>query len=113
MPEQTELDKKIEMVLRDFDSKNHVMVATRIEGLYEATKDVHKLIQQEKEAVEKAYGGCKKCYGKGYATRRHGLTGSDDFGGEGFTDPAKTHMVFCSCDRGKQLESLSLQKGNG
>jgi hypothetical protein len=59
------------------------------------------------EGTEKAYGGCKKCYGKGYATVRYGLKYVADFEGDkDYIDPIKTHMHFCSCDRGKQLKNL-------
>jgi len=60
----------------------------------------------------KAYGGCTKCYGKGYATVSDRWLGHDTdtdvgspggyvSGGEDFA------MKFCSCDRGKQLERLT------
>jgi len=41
--------------------------------------------------AEAAYGKCHFCYGKGYSTTRfqHGVT-----------------MNFCSCERGKQLDTL-------
>lgn len=61
--------------------------------------------KREKE-VAKAFGGCTKCYGKGYSTYRHGISGVEDFGGDGFERAPKTHMIYCSCDRGKQLEEL-------
>lgn len=58
------------------------------------------------ENIEKAYGGCHKCYGKGYATVRDGTIGYSDFGGEGFKTPITTKMKFCSCERGTQLSAL-------
>lgn len=59
-----------------------------------------------KEA-EKAYGGCHRCYGKGYSTVRYGYTGAPDFeGDQGFIEPVSTHVHFCECDRGKQLKEL-------
>lgn len=70
--------------------------------------------QARREAVEetsKAYGGCTKCYGKGYSTQRHGLYVSPDFEGDvGYQVSPKTHMVFCKCDRGSQLEKLLSHK---
>lgn len=57
--------------------------------------------------LEKAFGGCKKCYGKGYSTVRYGYKISADF--EGQKDhiiPDKTNINYCSCDRGKQLEQV-------
>lgn len=56
--------------------------------------------------LEKAYGNCRNCFGKGYATVQYGLEGHEDFGGDGFRTPAETHMKLCSCERGKQLGQL-------
>lgn len=57
--------------------------------------------------TEKAFGGCKKCYGKGYATYRHGTRTSADFiGDRSYTTPQETRMLFCVCERGKALEKL-------
>lgn len=67
--------------------------------------------QAEKETA-KAYGGCMKCYGKGYATYRHGYRAEADMlQSEEQEDPIETHMIFCTCDRGKQLEALTKLKG--
>lgn len=64
-------------------------------------------IIEEVERAEKAYGGCHNCYGKGYSTYRHGYTGMGDFEGDpDYSEQIKTHMVFCECDRGKQLKEL-------
>lgn len=53
---------------------------------------------------------CEKCRGKGYSTEISGTHGSEDFGGDGFDIPPRNHMVFCPCERGKQLES-AIKKG--
>lgn len=59
------------------------------------------------EKIKKAFGGCEKCYGKGYSTYRYGIIGIPDFEGDkGFKDPIKTNIVYCTCDRGKQLKEL-------
>ena len=59
------------------------------------------------EEVSKAYGFCTKCYGKGYATVRYGFNAHADFiGDKSYEYGTKTHMKFCDCDRGKQLEEL-------
>lgn len=42
--------------------------------------------------IERAFGGCHNCYGKGYSTTQ--------FGGKTFS------LIYCSCARGKQLERL-------
>lgn len=53
-----------------------------------------------REETEKAFGSCKKCYGKGYSTEykvtssRLGKNVSPD------------SINFCSCERGKQLEQV-------
>lgn len=66
------------------------------------------------EEASKAFGNCKKCYGKGYSTEMKGaIEGAEDFGGEGFILPPKRVMNFCSCGRGKQLESLIRQHKEG
>lgn len=58
--------------------------------------------------TQKAFGGCLICYGKGYYTYRQGIRGSSDFemGVKGFQDPIITHVGYCKCDRGVQLETL-------
>lgn len=56
--------------------------------------------------TNKAFGGCEKCYGKGYATVQYGIQGFEDFGNDGFVAPIRTNMHFCTCERGKQLEKL-------
>ena len=60
------------------------------------------------ERMAKAFGNCRKCYGKGYATYRHGYRAEADMlGSEEQEDPFETRMIFCTCDRGKQLKQLS------
>jgi hypothetical protein len=61
--------------------------------------------------VEKAYGGCHNCYGKGYATVNDRWMGHDtdqDIGSPGGTIQGGSDfaMKFCTCDRGKQLQEL-------
>lgn len=67
---------------------------------------VRNLLTQQEARLKQAFGGCTKCYGKGYATHMQQLTGYDDFGGEGFQEKPKVHITYCSCDRGKQLAKL-------
>lgn len=56
---------------------------------------------KELEKVAKMFGGCTKCYGKGYGT-----TTTQYSEGDGFRKWTEQEMDFCSCDRGKQLEKL-------
>lgn len=79
-----------------------------------AISDIMGLIDR----AEKAFGGCKKCYGKGYSTYRHGLSSGDDsdLGVKSRDFEPKIRMIFCECDRGKQLEALidqGVEKGIG
>lgn len=79
------------------------------------TEDIENFLESKLRELEKAYGNCQKCYGKGYSTVRYGLKTSADFEGEkDYIDPIKTNIHFCTCDRGKQLEeqfkTLSEQK---
>lgn len=62
----------------------------------EKASDIERLFAAHLQAAEKAYGGCHNCYGKGYATRQAF--------GNGRTDIPQDPMVYCKCDRGKQLE---------
>lgn len=65
------------------------------------------------QELEKAYGGCHNCYGKGYATEIHAEIAYADFGDElGGADSRKTEglrLNFCKCSRGRQLEKLMVQ----
>lgn len=63
------------------------------------------------EKLERAYGGCRKCYGKGYSTYRYGVkTSADMVGDKEYIDPIETHMNYCICDRGVQLQQLVEKK---
>lgn len=73
--------------------------------------------QRAVDEVEKAYGGCHKCYGKGYASYKTQHTGygtDGDIGGfEGhYKRDIPIEMKFCSCDRGKQLSELQSGENN-
>lgn len=50
--------------------------------------------KDEIEKVKKAFGGCEKCYGKGYSTQIDPLH-SDT-----------TRINTCVCDRGKQIDAM-------
>jgi hypothetical protein len=57
--------------------------------------------------VEKAYGGCRKCYGKGYSTvlEHYSGHGESDVGqGDVSVFGEMPRMNFCSCERGKALK---------
>lgn len=59
--------------------------------------------------LKKAFGGCTKCYGKGYSTEWVGETTIEpDFDGDKryLMEKAHSQIHFCDCDRGKQLEKL-------
>lgn len=79
-------------------------------GLCDISEEVLALIQQKQLETAKAYGGCTKCYGKGYATHIDATTAyadfGDEFGGAQSQKTIKHEMLFCTCERGKQLEVL-------
>ena len=76
------------------------------------TKEIKDFISKKLSEQAKAYGGCEKCYGKGYSTEKAREIGSEDFGGEGYVKNLPIRMNFCRCERGKQLEKLLDQKLN-
>jgi hypothetical protein len=72
--------------------------------LSEAKKQILELIVEAREETAKAYGGCTKCYGKGYATVRKGRSYRKN--GIYKTWEMNDEMDYCTCDRGKQLAAL-------
>lgn len=63
------------------------------------------------DKITKSFGGCTKCYGKGYSTVKSQVIGygtDGDIGGfEGkFKQDTPVQMKFCDCDRGQQLQGL-------
>jgi hypothetical protein len=48
----------------------------------------------------RAFGFCDICYGKGYSTQAVGYKDGEDLVGHG------QEVLYCNCDRGKQLEKL-------
>lgn len=64
--------------------------------------------------IERAYGGCHNCYGKGYSTVKSQTTGygtDGDIGG--FEGPIKIdkpiEIKYCDCDRARQLERAVIE----
>lgn len=56
--------------------------------------------------VIKAFGGCEKCYGKGYATQIRNLTLHADFiGDKTYTVPTSPYIP-CSCSRGREIKKM-------
>ena len=62
--------------------------------------------EQGIKETQKAFGGCLKCYGKGYGTQTLIEESYKDFGNEKTWRHKVPTMVFCKCSRGKQLEKL-------
>lgn len=67
----------------------------------EAINDLESLFTNHTAKAEKAYGGCRNCYGKGYATKQDFVQAVRS-GKKYPSDP----MKYCTCDRGQQLEKL-------
>lgn len=70
-----------------------------------AHKFVDQLIREAVRETEKAFGGCKKCYGKGYATVIEGMEVMNRHYAYQSTPPHK-QIKYCICERGEQLASL-------
>jgi len=56
--------------------------------------------------IAKAFGGCMKCYGKGYSTQMLQEIGAEDFGNDGYVKDPEMVINPCSCDRGKQIKDI-------
>jgi len=68
--------------------------------LTKAQQAIDSLLASEIEKTVKAFGGCRKCYGKGYSTWRHGETY------RGSTKNLRNDIKYCTCERGKQLQEV-------
>lgn len=82
------------------DTISEILVRHHMPTRQVAIGEILEACEAQIQAAEKAYGGCHKCYGKGFSTWRHGETYW------GTTHDIRTEMKYCSCDRGKQLEAL-------
>lgn len=60
----------------------------------DTVKTLKNFIRRQLERIERAYGGCRECYGKGYATEQ----------ARGHDDTPVRRMNFCICERGMQLK---------
>jgi len=63
-------------------------------------------LTQAIEETQKAFGGCMKCYGKGYSTQMVQEIGAEDFGNDGYVKDPEMVINPCSCDRGKQIKDI-------
>ncbi|WP_157929162.1 hypothetical protein [Mycobacteroides abscessus] len=73
---------------------------------------IQRLFVANCQETEKAYGNCRNCYGKGYATVKSQIIGygtDGDIGGyEGkYKRDNQVQMNYCGCERGRQLEALN------
>lgn len=64
------------------------------------------LVENLLSETEKAFGGCKICYGKGYATTKVQAESKEDFGGEETGVWELNPIRPCSCDRGGQIRKI-------
>lgn len=104
--EHSELEKKVNFWLSKLQVKTvqqHPPVQITDEdeaNLEKAVTGILNLIQTSNKEIEKAYGSCHKCYGKGYAT-------TIDYSTGGRMTTINPIIRYCSCERGKQLEKLN------
>lgn len=66
----------------------------------EAWEYISHLLTEVIKETEKAFGGCKNCYGKGYSTTK--VQAGNSRHGIWELDPIRP----CDCDRGKQIALL-------
>lgn len=90
-------------------------VATHIETFLEEARflnselkeeDIESLAYHIVDQTTKAFGGCDKCYGKGYFTEARVVTTSADFFGDKDYIREEYAMNFCDCERGFALRDL-------
>lgn len=82
-------------------------IHTRCLGLYIQKRDINIIEEQAREETAKAFGGCKNCYGKGYATvLQFAEAGMPDFDSDDVRNKRwkLPEIRFCSCGRGKELK---------
>lgn len=72
----------------------------------DSIEKIQSLLASVRAEERKAYGGCIKCYGKGYSTVLNQMVGAEDFGGDGFVEKPKVRLNYCSCERGIALLDL-------
>lgn len=92
--EHSELENEVRNILFDYGNAGSSL------NLGEAKNAILNLIQTSNKEIEKAYGSCHKCYGKGYAT-------TIDYSTGGRMTTINPIIRYCSCERGKQLEKLN------
>lgn len=81
----------------------------KLTGKEQAKAKLQARVDRKVTETEKAYGGCRNCYGKGYATVNDRWGGRDtdqDIGSPGgvVTGGNANEMKFCTCSRGTQLK---------
>jgi len=109
-PKQPSVETKIEEILKE--NFEYVILQRNsefciqgedfndIKEIYRATEELLALFSTQQAQIEKAFGGCRKCYGKGYSTWRHGETY------RGKTSNMRNDIKFCDCERGEQLQDI-------
>ena len=75
----------------------------------ELRRRLEALRKQVEAETAKAFGDCKRCYGKGYSTVPVFCEEAADFGGDAIQHHRLPLVRFCSCERGEQLERLMHQ----
>lgn len=73
-------------------------------SLIERAADV---VQMHLDKERRAFGNCRLCYGKGYATTMRYATAHADFLGDDTVTQMLSLVSYCRCDRGRQLKELA------
>lgn len=98
-------DPELEAILEEYSIRYQAATNSGLPGVQRrATTDalaaIERLIANREQTLSKAYGGCKLCYGKGYATWRHGEAH------RGITSNMRNDIKSCSCSRGEELAEI-------
>lgn len=96
--EHSELRERLFKRLKTDDKADTYVIPFRVMDIL--VDEILNLIQTSNKEIEKAYGSCHKCYGKGYAT-------TIDYSTGGRMTTINPIIRYCSCERGKQLEKLN------
>ena len=96
--EHSELRERLFKRLKTDDKADTYVIPFRVMDVL--VDEIIDLIQTSNKEIEKAYGSCHKCYGKGCAT-------TIDYSSGGGMTTKNPVIRYCSCERGKQLEKLN------
>lgn len=104
------MNKRDEAVLEEFEKRYWIYLVAHYpekeKGLF---GDMKRFFLQKLQEERKAFGGCEKCYGKGYSTQLEFYSGKGeaDIGdGDIRVEGQCPYYNPCDCERGKQINEM-------